>query len=195
MPSVTPTDAVDIEIRLNERFEDIYSLCYALIDLQAVANSTAYITTHKELSGKKIPSTVRSFGKKYKDALKLKTFSQGSFVATVAAGVVTGVILKFLDRYFERAETQQVHHHLHIHNGASPIQVRFEDREFETRINEVLDGVEIIPDDIESSLGNTIHAVNASGLLGESQIAYAPNGLAILAQDIERLGTNINITV
>lgn len=195
MKRINFNEDLELEIKLNEKFDSIYSLCYALIDLQAVANSTSYITTHKELRRKKLPSTVRTFGKRYKDELKLKRFSEGSFVATVAAGVVTGVILKFIDNYFSNA--QQIHNHFHVHNGAvvSPIQVKFENHEIEERINEVLSEVEMVDDNIEQSLENAINAVNESGILGNQQILYADNGLAVLAKDIERLGSNINISI
>jgi hypothetical protein len=186
-------DKFDIEIRLNEKFDSIYSLCYALIDLQAVANSTAYIRSKTELKSDKVPTTVRTFGKKYKDELKLNKFSQGSFVASVAAGVVTGVILKFLDKYFD---SRAVHNHVHINNDrrTASIQVRFENPEVEEQINTVLDNVNIVQDNIELSLENAINAVNSSGILGEQQIVYASNGLKLLAHDIERLGKNINIS-
>lgn len=197
MENLNLEDKFDIEIRLNEKFDSIYSLCYALIDLQAVANATAYIRSHKELKSEKLPTTVRNFGKKYKDELKLNKFSQGSFVASVAAGVVTGVILKFLDKYFDRSQVQQVHNHVHIHNSKrnSPIQVRFENAQVESEINSILDGVEVHQNDIEASLRNALNAVNKSGLLGDQQIVYASNGLKVLASDIERLGANINISV
>lgn len=197
--NITLDEKFDVEIRLNEKFDSIYSLCYALIDLQAVANSTAYIRSKKELKNAKVPSTVRTFGKKYKDELKLKKFSEGSFVATVAAGVVTGIILKFLDKYFDNSQTRHIHNHnhVHIHNSEriAPIQVKFENPEIEDRINQVLDGVEIDRDNVEVSLERAIGAINDSGVLGQQHIVYASNGLTVLAHDIERLGTNINISV
>ena len=109
MQAIDFTEDLDLEIKINEKFDSIYSLSYALIDLQAVANSVSYITTHREDRVEKLPSTVRTFGKKYKDELKLKRFSEGSFVATVTAGVVTGLILKFLDKYFGSAH--EIHNH------------------------------------------------------------------------------------
>ena len=196
MDSINLDDKFDIEIRLNEKFDSIYTLCYALIDLQAVANSTAYITSNLELKSDKIPSTVRNFGKKYKDELKLKTFAQGSFVATVAAGVVTGIILKFLDAYFEKPAVNNLHTHIHGHNGNqnSPIQVKFVNPDIEQSINNILADIDIDKKNIEASLERAISAVNQSGILGQQQIIYARNGLALLAHDIERLGTNINIS-
>lgn len=196
MDSINLDDKFDIEIKLNEKFDSIYTLCYALIDLQAVANSTAHITSNLELKSDKIPSTVRNFGKKYKDELKLKTFAQGSFVATVAAGVVTGIILKFLDAYFEKPAVNNLHTHIHVHNGNqnSPIQVKFVNPDIEQSINNILADIDIDKNNIEASLERAISAVNQSGILGQQQIIYAHNGLAILAHDIERLGTNINIS-
>lgn len=190
-------DKFDIEIKLNERFDNIYSLCYALIDLQAVANSTAYIRSKSEIKSKSLPTTVRTFGKKYKDELKLNNFKEGSFVASVTAGIVTGIILKFLDKYFDSRQIQQINNHVHIHNGqrSAPVQVKFENPEVEKEINNVLNNVNIVQDNIELSLENAITAVNDSGVLGEQHIVYASNGLKILAHDIERLGKNININV
>lgn len=195
MQALDFTQHLDLEIKINEKFDSIYSLSYALIDLQAVANSTSYITTHLEDRVEKLPSTLRTFGKKYKDELKLKRFSEGSFVAMVTAGVVTGLILKFLEKYFGSAH--EIHNHTHIHVGASkpPIQVNFQDPKLEKRINEVLDEIEIVNNDIEKSLENAINAVNDSGVLGNQQIVYASNGLTVLARDIERLGSHINISV
>ncbi|BBI51083.1 hypothetical protein HORIV_35040 [Vreelandella olivaria] len=131
MQALDFTQHLDLEIKINEKFDSIYSLSYALIDLQAVANSTSYITTHLEDRVEKLPSTLRTFGKKYKDELKLKRFSEGSFVAMVTAGVVTGLILKFLEKYFGSAH--EIHNHTHIHVGASkpPIQVNFQDPKLE----------------------------------------------------------------
>ncbi|GGA67147.1 hypothetical protein GCM10011369_05980 [Neiella marina] len=197
MKKITLDERFDVEIRLNEKFDSIYSLCYALIDLQAVANSTAYITSKKELKNEKVPTTVRSFGKKYKDELKLKKFSEGSFIATVAAGVATGIILKFLDKYFDSSQTRHIHNHVHIHNDEQrpPIEVKFNNPQVEQHINEVLDSVEIDRENVEVSLERAIGAINESGILGQQHIVYASNGLTVLAHDIERLGRNINISI
>lgn len=182
--------SLDLNFYFPKKFKNVFELAYALTDLHSVLSTFYYVGSNR-LEKAQLPTTVRTFTKSYGDALTLKDFRSGSFGAEVGTTVAAGLLLKFLERYF--FETQQPQPATINININAPIQVNIQDPAQLARIDQVIQGVQIVPGNVEASVNNFVASLTQSQIVGPNVLFYDPNGIRVLAASIERLGRSIDI--
>lgn len=189
---IDPSPSLDVSFYLSKKFKNIFELAYALTDLQSVLSTFYYVGSNR-LENAQLPTTARAFTRGYRDALTLKDFRSGSFGAEVAATVLAGLLLKFLERYFfetNQPPPQQPTINININ---APIQVNIHDPAQQARINQIIQGVHIVPGNVEASVQNFVNGLVRSQVLGTNVLYYDQNGIHVLAASIERLGRSIDM--
>lgn len=189
---IDPSPSLDVSFYLSKKFKNVFELAYALTDLHS-ALSTFYYVGSNRLEKAQLPTTVRTFTKGYGNALTLKDFRSGSFGAEVATTVLAGLLLKFLERYFFESGQPPVQQPMINININGPIQVNIQDPTHQARIEQIIQGVPIVPGNAEASVQNFVNELAQSQILGTNALYYDANGIHVLAASIERLGRSIDI--
>ncbi len=187
---IDSSPSLDLNFYFPKKFKNVFELAYALTDLHSVLSTFYYVGSNR-LEKPQLPTTVRTFTKNYGDALTLKDFRSGSFGADVATTVAAGLVLKFLERYF--FETQQPQPATVNVNINAPFQVNIHDPAQLARIEQLIQGVQIVPGNIEASVNDFVTSLTQSQILGPNVLFYDQNGIHVLAASIERLGRSIDI--
>lgn len=188
-------DKVEISLNISKKFNNIFDLGYALVDLQALITSINYVTFEK--SGyKTLPVTSRTFAIKYRDELYLKEFSEGSFKSELIGSVIAGLIVLFVEKYYDSTKTitpqpppvvakVNVVHHYNIDNSRT-FNVRCHDDNVRKKINKIIQRTKVIPGNPEVSTKNLIDEINSSDILGDHKIPIEEQGVKAISNSVER---------
>lgn len=153
----------------------------------------------------------RSFSRKYKDLVRLNSFAQGSLILDIATSVISGLILKFVERLFGNETPMQVTINNNFiiidDNNKCKKVVRVEECRGEDTLNHikgmtidqyfdsVLSSVEINNKDVHKSVMSLLHKLSEQQVLS-TRVIYNERGIKTLTNDIERMrGTLLDVSI
>lgn len=159
------------------------------------------------------PTISRKFSKKYMDLIRLNSFAQGSLILEIATTVISGLILKFIEKLCENEKQKPLqvtvnNNCIIIDNKNSHKQIvhvkEYRNQAISNEVNgvpieqyyeSVLSSVEINSEDIQASVMSLLHKLSDDKVLS-TQVIYNERGIKTLINDIERMrGTMLDISI
>lgn len=203
-------DKVGIELYISKKFNSIFDLGYALVDLQALITSINYVT-YTQHRYKSLPITSRTFAVKYKSELLMVDFKQGSFWSNLISTVLGGLIVMFAEKYIDYSTDtvppvqpvtinmtiqNNINNIIHneIHNGVRNTKmfvIHCEDQKLKQQMAEIVERTSIIPNDSVQSTENLITEINSSEILGAHKIPVDEQGIKSIAISVDRFAKSV----
>ncbi|ABX41308.1 hypothetical protein [Lachnoclostridium phytofermentans] len=152
------------------------------------------------------PTISRKFSRRYKNLIRLNTFSQGSLILDIATSVISGLILKFIERLFVDDSSIQVtiNNNIIIINDNDSNKKIVRVKEYNSQevlaqsrgmtldqyYDAILSSVEVNNQDIETSVVSLLQKLSNDKILS-TQVIYDKKGIKTLTNDIERMRGNL----
>lgn len=189
---------INLKLHINKRFDNVFDLAYTLVDLQSVL-STFYYVTFTEYKAKSLQTTNRNFTKQFSDVLKLKSFQSGTFTGDIGSSILSGLVLKFIEKAIDNNSKQQRNPNITI-NFNAPMTVNVynfngNSSDFDRKVDEIIAHTEVIPGDIERSIKNFLDKLKTSGIIEPHHFVYTDEGIKEFANSLSRLGRNFDIRI
>jgi hypothetical protein len=167
---------IEVKITVKEKFDSLYKLGYFLIDLNSICNFSVKMNKQNIEEVKKPKKfshgiTSRMSNKDSLDIIKLVEFSQGSFLATIVAPLIVGIILIIITKYINQGQNQNKVEII-INN---PTINNFVNINFNSNLS------------LNENFDNILKGLVNKKLLDECNIIYDKDGKKILFHNIERL--------
>jgi len=174
---------VKIKIAVNEKFDSLYKLGYFLVELNSICNFSVLLNEQsKELDklykNKTFDITSRDFNQSSHNNIKLKNFSQGSFVALIVAPVIVGVILMIIEKYTNKKNGKK--HGDTINIFINNVQII---KNVNITFNEKLPP--------EENINNIVTVLKEKKLIDKNGIIYNKEGKKILINQINKLNEHL----
>ena len=200
------SEKLNIEFYMRKKVGSVYELSYLLVDIQAILGTFLYVLDSEESSltvskSMYLPTTSRSFTKKYADFMMLNDFKSGSIILNITSSVIAGLILEFLKRSIwgnnnsEAPITSTItnNNNIIVVNDNSPITRRIDiDERTGVRnispsdyINSLLSRVQIVEGDHEYNVRKLLDVLIDQGIVTPN-IVYNERGIVSLSRDIKR---------
>nr|WP_320131703.1 hypothetical protein [uncultured Holophaga sp.] len=183
---------IPLSIYLPKHFDNISDLGYTLVDIHSIINAFHHITT-TQVTSKRLPVTSRNFNKKRKQLIRLIDFRSGSFGADLLVSILSGIVLKFIDKLiFNQQEAMGINISL---NNNRLFKVEIHDHDQKQLIDDIVNRTQIAPNNTSQSIANLIDEINREQLLGTVTLTYNQTGLTILSDNIQRLGQLLDTNI
>jgi hypothetical protein len=162
---------VNIDIKVNAEFDSLYKLGNFLVNLNAICNFATKINENDLSAFKFRGITSRRLTWDSVDTIQLKEYRQGSFIATIAADVISGVILLLLAKYINRDQDTP---------------------KFETKVSNqtVINIVNITYRDnvpFDENMAEVFKKLKKQGVIEKEYLVYDKNGKKLLWDNIDRM--------
>ncbi|MPQ31248.1 hypothetical protein E4V42_07335 [Clostridium estertheticum] len=155
-----------------------------------------------------ISTTSRSFARKYKESLKLKSFKSGSITLAITSTVFGGLLLEFIKRLVFKetksnevininfnnstvnidknniifSENKSLGRYLKIDDNLSNEYININSKEY---IDDIISKVTYEENDYEKNVMNFLQVLQEEGVIGK-QVMYNKNGVQTVVRDIKR---------
>ena len=165
-----------------------------------------------------ISTTSRSFARKYKESLKLKSFKSGSITLAITSTVIGGLLLEFIKQLIFKEtksnevvninfinnivnidknniqiiENKSLDKYIKIDDNLSNKYININSKEY---IDDIISKVSYEANNYEKNVMNFLHVLQDEGII-EREIMYNKNGVQTVVKDIKRFtGRFIDISI
>jgi hypothetical protein len=167
---------LEVRITVKETFDSLYKLGYFLIDLNSICNFSAKINKQNVEEARKSKKTSfgitsRNYNKDSLEIIKLVEFSQGSFLATIIAPLIVGIILIVITKYINQGQNQ------------NKIEVIVNNQTINNIVNVSFNSNLSLNENFDNVLNELVN----KKLVDQCSIIYNEDGKKILFHNIDRL--------